>query len=158
MASNAEQTVHQIQHDCQNLMAYVTGPEAHLHIAYEVELTLFRRLLALGAALLRLFFVTRAAIRHERLREGASRMELPRRLVIVALLEGLHARPRHALPAPILCRDVGDTSQHQERCHDPTPERATPRDARHAHPSRTPLHASSTSGCPSRSLSFRYDR
>jgi len=63
MASNAEQTVHQIQHDFQKLMAYVTGPEAHAHTAYEVELTLFRRLLALGAALLRLFFVTRAAIR-----------------------------------------------------------------------------------------------
>ena len=63
MASNAEQTVHQIQHDFQNLMASVTGPEAHVHTAYEVELTLFRRLLALGAALLRLFFVTRAAIR-----------------------------------------------------------------------------------------------
>ena len=63
MASNAEQTVHQIQHDFQNLMAYVTGPEAHSHTAYEVERTLFRRLLARGAALLRLFFVTRAAIR-----------------------------------------------------------------------------------------------
>ena len=63
MASNAEQTVHQIQHDFQNLMAYVTGPEAHVHSAYEVERTLFRRLLALGAALLRLFFVTRAASR-----------------------------------------------------------------------------------------------
>src|SRR5256712_6752889 len=63
MASNAEETVHQIQHDFQNLMAYVTGPEAHVHSAYEVERTLFRRLLALGAALLRLFFVTRAAIR-----------------------------------------------------------------------------------------------
>ena len=63
MASNVEQTVHQLQHDFQTLMAYVTGPEAQSHTAYEVELTLFRRLLALGAALLRLFFVTRAAVR-----------------------------------------------------------------------------------------------
>jgi len=63
MASNAEQTVHQIPHDCQNLMASVTGPEAHAHTAYEVERTLFRRLVALGAALLRLCFVTRAALR-----------------------------------------------------------------------------------------------
>jgi hypothetical protein len=63
MASNPEQTVHQIQHDCHNLMAYVTGPEACSHTAYAVELTLFRRLLALGAALLRLCFVPRAAIR-----------------------------------------------------------------------------------------------
>jgi hypothetical protein len=63
MASDVEQTVHQVQHDFQTLMAYVTGSEAQSHTAYEVELTLFRRLLALGAALLRLFFVTRAAIR-----------------------------------------------------------------------------------------------
>ena len=63
MASNAEQTVHQIRHDFQTLMASVTGPEAHSHTAYEVELTLFRRLLALDAALLRLVFVTRAASR-----------------------------------------------------------------------------------------------
>ncbi|MGH8057344.1 MAG: ISKra4 family transposase [Candidatus Entotheonellia bacterium] len=63
MASNAALTVHQLQHDFHNLIAYVTGPEAQSHTAYEVELTLFRRLLALGAALLRLFFVTRAAVR-----------------------------------------------------------------------------------------------
>ena len=44
-----------------NLLAYVTGPKARLQTAYTVELTLFRRLLALGAALLRRFFVTRAA-------------------------------------------------------------------------------------------------
>lgn len=44
-------------------MTSVTGPEAHAHTAYEVELPLFRRLLALGAALLRLSFVTRAARR-----------------------------------------------------------------------------------------------
>ena len=48
MASNVEQTVHQLQHDFQTLMAYVTGPEAQSHTAYEVELTLFRRLLALA--------------------------------------------------------------------------------------------------------------
>lgn len=63
MASNPEQTGHQRQHDCQNLMASVTGPEAGSHTASEVELTLFRRLLALGAARLRRCFVTRAALR-----------------------------------------------------------------------------------------------
>jgi len=41
----------------------VTGPEAQTQSAYTVELTLFRRLLALGAALLRLFFVAQAAER-----------------------------------------------------------------------------------------------
>ena len=41
----------------------MTGPDARAQTAYTVELTLFRRLLALGAALLRLFCVTRAAVR-----------------------------------------------------------------------------------------------
>jgi hypothetical protein len=63
MPSNSEPIVQQVQHDFQTLVAYVTGPDARSQTAYMVELTLFRRLLALGAALLRLFFVTRAAIR-----------------------------------------------------------------------------------------------
>jgi hypothetical protein len=63
MASNGDPIVHQIQQDFQALLAYVTGPEAQTQTAYTVELTLFRRLLALGAALLRLFFLTRAAVR-----------------------------------------------------------------------------------------------
>jgi hypothetical protein len=63
MTSNPEPIVQQLQHDFQNLLAYVTGPDARAQTAYTVELTLFRRLLVLGAALLRLFFVTRAAVR-----------------------------------------------------------------------------------------------
>jgi hypothetical protein len=63
MTSNPEPIVQQLHHEFQNLLAYVTGPEARLQTAYTVELTLFRRLLTLGAALLRLFFVTRAAVR-----------------------------------------------------------------------------------------------
>jgi hypothetical protein len=63
MASNSDQIVQHLQHDFQALVAYVTGPEARVQTAYTVELTLFRRLLALGATLLRLFFVTRAAVR-----------------------------------------------------------------------------------------------
>ena len=63
MASNSDEIVQQVQDDFQNLLAYVTGPDARVQTAYTVELTLFRRLLALGAALLRLFFVTRAAVR-----------------------------------------------------------------------------------------------
>jgi hypothetical protein len=63
MTSNPEPIVQQLQHEFQNLLAYVTGPEARSQTAYTVELTLFRRLLGLGAALLRLFFVTRAAVR-----------------------------------------------------------------------------------------------
>ena len=63
MPSNAEPIVAQIQQDMQALMTYVTGPQSATHNAYTVELTLFRRLLALGAALLHLFFLTRAARR-----------------------------------------------------------------------------------------------
>jgi hypothetical protein len=63
MTSNSEEIVQQVQHDFQALVAYVTGANARAQTAYTVELTLFRRLLALGAALLRLFFVTRAAVR-----------------------------------------------------------------------------------------------
>jgi hypothetical protein len=61
--SNAAPIVQQVQLDFQALIAYLTGPEAHTQTAYMVEMTLFRRLLALGAALLRLFFLTRAAHR-----------------------------------------------------------------------------------------------
>jgi hypothetical protein len=63
MSSNADSIVTQIQQDIQALMTYVTGPETATQTAATVELTLFRRLLALGAALLRLFFLTRAAAR-----------------------------------------------------------------------------------------------
>src|SRR5215216_6382277 len=63
MTSNVSPIVQQIQQDFQALLTYVSGPEAHTQTAYTVELTLFRRLLALGAALRRLFFLTRAAQR-----------------------------------------------------------------------------------------------
>jgi hypothetical protein len=63
MSFNSEPIVQQVQTDFHNLLAYVTGPQARTQTAYTVELTLFRRVLALGAALLRLFFLTRAAER-----------------------------------------------------------------------------------------------
>mgnify|MGYP000396744786 CR=1 FL=1 len=63
MPSNALPIVQQVQHDFQTLLAYITGPEAQTQTAYSVELTVFRRLLSLGAALLRLFFLIRAAER-----------------------------------------------------------------------------------------------
>jgi hypothetical protein len=63
MPSNADPIVQQIQGDFHALIAYVTGPEAQTQSAYTVELRLFRRLLSLGAALLRLFFVAQAAER-----------------------------------------------------------------------------------------------
>ncbi len=63
MTSNPEPIVQHLEHEFQSLLAYVTGPDARSQTAYTVEVTLFRRLLALGAALLRLFFVTRASVR-----------------------------------------------------------------------------------------------
>jgi len=63
MPSNSEPIVQHLRHDFDTLLTYVTGPDAATQTAYTVELTLFRQLLALGASLLRLFFVTRAAER-----------------------------------------------------------------------------------------------
>ena len=63
MTSHLESRVQQVPPEVQNLLTYVTGPEARSETAYTVELTLFRRLLALGAARLRLCLVTPAAVR-----------------------------------------------------------------------------------------------
>lgn len=63
MSPNAETIVTQIEHDMRALLTYVTGPQAATHTAATVERTLFRQLLALGAALLHLFFLTRTANR-----------------------------------------------------------------------------------------------
>jgi hypothetical protein len=63
MSSNSDEIVQQIHQDFKNLIEYVTDPTSQSRTAYEVELTLFRRLLLLGAQLLRLFFVQRAAVR-----------------------------------------------------------------------------------------------
>jgi hypothetical protein len=63
MTSNPESIVQQRPHEVQHLLTAVTGPDARAQTAYTVELTRFRRRLALGAALLRRFCVTRAAVR-----------------------------------------------------------------------------------------------
>jgi hypothetical protein len=63
MSSNPVQIVHQLHRDFQELVEYVTNAESRSRTAYEVELTLFRSLLALGAKLLYLFFVQRASTR-----------------------------------------------------------------------------------------------
>lgn len=61
MSSNPDQIVAQMQQDFHNLIAYVR--DGQTRTANEVERTLFRRLLALGLQLLRLFFLSRAALR-----------------------------------------------------------------------------------------------
>lgn len=63
MSSNSVQIIHQLHRHFQELVEYVTGKESRSRTAYEVELTLFRGLLALGAQLLHLFFVQRATVR-----------------------------------------------------------------------------------------------
>jgi len=63
MSSNSDRIIQQLHHDFKELIEYVTGEGAQSRTACEVELHLFRRLLALGAQLLRLFFVHRASVR-----------------------------------------------------------------------------------------------
>lgn len=63
MTSNPEPLVQHMQGEFRNLLAYVTGPAARVPTASTVEWTLLRRRLALGAVRLRLFVVTRAAMR-----------------------------------------------------------------------------------------------
>lgn len=50
----------QVDEHYQAVVAYVQGAEAQTATAYEAELTVFRAVLALGAQLLELFFMTRA--------------------------------------------------------------------------------------------------
>jgi hypothetical protein len=63
MAPNTDPIVPQVRRDFEALVAYVSGPASAEQDVYTVELHLFRRLLALGALLLKLFFRTRAATR-----------------------------------------------------------------------------------------------
>ena len=63
MSSNSTLIIHQLHHDFQELIEYVTGEGSWSRTAHEVEFTLFRKLLALGAQLLRLFFAQRASVR-----------------------------------------------------------------------------------------------
>ena len=51
MTSNPESMVQQVPHEVHTRLTDVTGPAARLETAAPVERTLFRRLLALGAAL-----------------------------------------------------------------------------------------------------------
>ena len=63
MTPTAAPSIPQIQEQFRELVEYVTGPGSRTASAYEVELRLFRQVLALGAALLGLFFASRAAAR-----------------------------------------------------------------------------------------------
>ena len=63
MSSNADPIGAQIPQDMPARMTSVTGSDTATQTAYVVERTRFRRVLALGAARLRLFLLTRAASR-----------------------------------------------------------------------------------------------
>ena len=103
MASQADTSVAQVQQEFQDLVRYVTGPDTATSTAYEVERTLFRRLLALGLSLLRLFFLTRAA---ERPPAPAPTPAAPpwtahgRRLTTYRSVFGKLSFARHAFSAP----------------------------------------------------------
>src|SRR6266498_820112 len=100
--SNAAPIVQQVQQDFQALLAYLTGPAAQTQTAYTVEVTLFRRLLALGAALLRLFFITRAAARPAAptLPDGTLLAYHDQRLITYYSVFGKLRFPRHYFTAP----------------------------------------------------------
>src|SRR5215207_6167030 len=102
MPSNATPIVQQVQHDFQALIAYITGPAAQRQTAYTVEVTLFRRLLALGAALLRLFFLTRAAARPAAptAADGSVLAYHDQRLTTYYSVFGKLQFPRHYFSAP----------------------------------------------------------
>jgi hypothetical protein len=103
MASNAETILQQLQQDFQALLDYVTGPESRTSSAYCVELTLFRGVLALGAALLQLFLVSRAAARPEAPRltpQGAVLPYYDRRAVSYYSVFGKLTFERHYFYAP----------------------------------------------------------
>ena len=103
MPSTTEPIIAQVQQQFQELVAYVTGPETRASTAYEVELALFRRLLALGAALLRLYFVSRAAVRPTepvRSPDGTPLAYHDRRRTTYYSVFGKLAFYRHAFTAP----------------------------------------------------------
>jgi hypothetical protein len=63
MTSHAGASVPPVPHEFPILLGYLIGSAARAQTAYTVELTPFRRLLVRDATQLRLFVVTRAAVR-----------------------------------------------------------------------------------------------
>jgi hypothetical protein len=103
MTSTAEPIIAQLRQEFEALVSYVTGPETATCTAYEAERTLFRRVLALGAALLRLFFLTRAAVRPAEpvLGPGGARLAYhDRRRATYYSVFGKLRFHRHAFTAP----------------------------------------------------------
>jgi hypothetical protein len=107
MAPTAEQSIaqSQLQGDEQyrELLAYVTGADSRRASAYDVEVRIFRGVLALGQILLRLFFESRAAARPSGPVHGAVGTELryhDRRPVTYLSVFGKVVFRRHAFTGP----------------------------------------------------------
>ena len=113
MTPTAEQSIAQRQVEGEQqywgLLAYVTGAESRTASAYEVELRVFRSVLALGRTLLQVFFETRAAERPAGPVLGTNGTELAyhdRRPVTYLLVFGKMVFRRHAFVAA--CRRRAD--------------------------------------------------
>jgi hypothetical protein len=107
MAPTAEQRIAQSQAEGDEqyrvLLAYVTGAGSRTASAYEVELRVFRSVLAMGGTLLRLFFESRAAARPAGPVVGADATVLAyhdRRPVTYLSVFGQLVFGRHAFTAP----------------------------------------------------------
>lgn len=109
MTSTAELSITHLRADFEALLSYVTGPASEAETASAVERTLFRQLLALGLGLLRLFFLTRAAVRPPAPTSAAGGPPLPykdqRPVTYVSVFGSLKVR-RHAFThtgEPVVC-------------------------------------------------------
>ena len=103
MATTAEQSIAQGEEQYRALLAYVTGAGSRTASAYDVELRVFRGVLALGGTLLRLFFERRAAERPAGPGRGADGTALAyhdRRPVRYLSVFGKIVFHRHAFAAP----------------------------------------------------------
>ena len=60
MASNSKMIIQDIRQEFEMLLDFVTGEQAHQATADQIERGLFKLLLAMGAKLLRLFFMMRS--------------------------------------------------------------------------------------------------
>lgn len=122
MATTAEASIAQGQEQYRELLAYVLGAGSQSASAYEVEVRVFRGVLALGRTLLRLFFERRAAERPVGPVVGADGTVLAyhdRRPVTYVSVFGKLVFRRHAFVAPgqaVVCPLDAELSL-PERCY-----------------------------------------
>lgn len=103
MSPTAEQSIAQGEAQYRELLGYVTGASTRSARAYDVEVRVFRGVLALGKTLLRLFFESRAAERPAEPVVGADERVLAyhdRRPVTYLSVFGKIVFWRHAFTAP----------------------------------------------------------